>query len=84
MADEQQRNNFIQSVLKKYSHPLEQSDSVRYAVLYEFGGVYVDMDVEFVAPIENYLDRGYPCVFKKKTLSRRPQIMVAITLSRNQ
>lgn len=78
------QSNANRAVLQKYSHILEQSDAVRYAVLYEFGGVYLDMDVEFVAPIERYLDRGYPCVFPKKILSRRLQIGDARMWLRNQ
>ena len=60
------RSDTNRAALQKYGHVLEQSDAVRYAILYEFGGVYLDMDVEFVAPIANYLERGYPCVFPEE------------------
>lgn len=34
------------------------SDYARFDILYQYGGIYFDVDVELIAPIEDILDRG--------------------------
>ena len=41
---------------------IELTDMARYLVMYELGGVYADLDVEFVRPVDGLLQRGYPCI----------------------
>ena len=43
-------------------HTLEKADIIRYFILYEFGGIYLDLDVELFGSIVPYLNRGYPCM----------------------
>ena len=38
----------------------------RYFILYAFGGIYLDLDTEFVRPILPYLWRGVPCVLSEE------------------
>ena len=42
------------------------TDVMRYYVLYEFGGVYLDMDVVLVQPIYSILRKGYPCILSEE------------------
>ena len=51
-----------------YGSALEKSDVTRYFVLYEFGGVYLDLDLELVAPLGPFLSRGYPCVISEENV----------------
>ena len=53
------------NVLFKYNHSLEKADAIRYFILYEFGGIYLDFDVEFFNSILPYLNRGYPCMMTR-------------------
>ena len=39
---------------------------VRYAFLYEFGGIYLDLDMEPVQSFLPFLERGYPCVLSEE------------------
>ena len=41
---------------------IELTDMARYLVIYELGGVYADFDVEFMHPVNDLLQRGYPCI----------------------
>ncbi|KAL3867272.1 hypothetical protein ACJMK2_044486 [Sinanodonta woodiana] len=47
-------------VFDSYSENIRRADSLRYVVLYEFGGVYADMDVECLKPLDPVL-RKYSC-----------------------
>ena len=42
---------------------LERSDAARYLILHEFGGIYSDMDNEFVRPIDSAVEWGFPSLF---------------------
>lgn len=44
----------------------EMTDVMRYFILYEFGGVYMDLDMEVVRPITSFIRRGYPCVLSEE------------------
>jgi len=39
-----------------YSHEIERVDAVRYFILYTFGGVYMDLDMECLKPIDELLE----------------------------
>lgn len=41
---------------ERLRHPVERSDLLRLEALYRFGGVYVDMDVECLKPLEPLLE----------------------------
>ena len=41
---------------------IELTDMARYVVVYELGGVYADFDEEFIRPVDELLQRGYPCI----------------------
>ena len=43
---------------ERLRNPAERSDIIRLEVLYRFGGVYVDTDVECLRPIDPLLDEG--------------------------
>ncbi len=45
-----------------YAFNIQRADSVRYFILYRYGGVYVDLDFECLRSIESLL-RGKECVF---------------------
>ena len=45
---------------------VETADMVRYAFLYEFGGIYLDLDMEPVQSFLPFLERGYPCVLSEE------------------
>lgn len=41
-----------------YPREIYRADAVRYFYLYAFGGIYADMDVECLRPLDGLLDRG--------------------------
>lgn len=43
-----------------YNEGIRRADSLRYIILHEFGGVYADMDMESLKPIDPWLKK-YPC-----------------------
>ena len=45
---------------------IEVSDMLRYFFLYEFGGIYLDLDMEPVNPFLPLLERGYPCILSEE------------------
>ncbi|KAI8926879.1 nucleotide-diphospho-sugar transferase [Entophlyctis helioformis] len=46
-----------------YPHPIQRVDAVRYFILYEFGGVYMDLDIGCTRSLEPLLK--YPAVVPK-------------------
>jgi hypothetical protein len=48
-----------------YSNNLLRSDAARYFILYHYGGVYADMDMEALRPIDDYLS-NYTCVLSQE------------------
>ena len=44
----------------------EMTDVIRLYVLYEFGGVYMDMDMMVVNSITSFMQKGYPCVISEE------------------
>lgn len=57
------RNNpeFL-SVYDRYPYNIQRVDAVRYFILYEMGGVFVDLDFECIRSVEPLID-GHDCVF---------------------
>ncbi|KAK3599953.1 hypothetical protein CHS0354_012599 [Potamilus streckersoni] len=51
-----------------YRHNLQRADAVRYMILYEYGGVYADLDIVSLRPLDPIL-RKYSCI-----LSQEPHI----------
>ena len=45
---------------------IEVSDMLRYFFLYEFGGIYLDLDMEPVNPFLPLLERGFPCILSEE------------------
>ncbi len=55
-----------------YPYPIQRADAVRYFILYEYGGVYSDLDLYPVKPVDDFVDGcveayftfsgNYPCV----------------------
>ncbi len=45
-----------------YRHPIERADAIRYFILYTFGGIYLDLDMECLRPLDP-LCRGDSAVF---------------------
>ncbi|OWF49825.1 mannosyl phosphorylinositol ceramide synthase CSH1-like [Mizuhopecten yessoensis] len=43
---------FLLSTFDNYSEGIRKADALRYVILYEFGGVYADMDLESLKPID--------------------------------
>lgn len=51
---------------RHFGGQLDRTDVARYLFIYEFGGVYLDMDVEVLRSFVPYLERGYPCVLSEE------------------
>ncbi|KAL3880233.1 hypothetical protein ACJMK2_032482 [Sinanodonta woodiana] len=51
-----------------YRYNLQRADAVRYMILYEYGGVYADLDIVSLRPLDPVL-RKYSCI-----LSQEPHI----------
>ena len=46
-----------------YRHAIERADAIRYFLLYAYGGVYVDLDMEFLKPMDDLLRSEEPQIF---------------------
>lgn len=53
-----------------YKLKVQQSDAIRYFLLYEYGGVYVDLDMESLQPLDELLAR-YPCIIAQEPKEHR-------------
>ena len=59
------RDKFPQylSLYDSFPYPIQRSDFSRYAILYEHGGVYADLDYTFTHPLDDilaWIDKMYP------------------------
>lgn len=52
--------NFL-SVFDMYSENIRRADAIRYIILYEYGGIYADLDMESILPMHRVV-RKYSCV----------------------
>lgn len=52
-----------------YEYNIQRADAVRYFILYKYGGIYCDLDIEPVFPIDFLVDmffeKGYDLIFSK-------------------
>jgi len=46
----------------EFPYDVQRWDSIRYLILYHFGGLYVDMDYECIEPIDSLLDDSTCCM----------------------
>lgn len=37
---------------RSFAHDIERADAIRYLILWRFGGIYVDLDIEFLRPMD--------------------------------
>ncbi|XP_052809825.1 uncharacterized protein LOC128238208 [Mya arenaria] len=56
-----ERYKWFLAVFDSYMENIIKGDVLRYIVLYEFGGVYADLDLTFLRPL-NRVTVKYPCV----------------------
>ena len=48
-----------------YPYAIQRADAIRYCLLHHYGGVYVDMDIECLRPIDELIDgRGFLAVLE--------------------
>jgi mannosyltransferase OCH1-like enzyme len=45
----------FQQTFTAYSYQIQRVDAIRYLILHKFGGVYVDMDIECLRPLDDLL-----------------------------
>ncbi|KAK3097255.1 hypothetical protein FSP39_008104 [Pinctada imbricata] len=55
-----ERHPHLLDVFNGYEDGIRRADSLRYIILYEFGGVYADMDMESLKPLDPFA-RKYAC-----------------------
>ena len=48
-----------------YISPIFRADAMRYFVLYKYGGVYADLDMEALKPLDNWT-YGYQCILSQE------------------
>lgn len=41
-----------------FTYPIQKADAIRYMFLYQFGGLYMDLDFEILAPLDNLFSNG--------------------------
>lgn len=46
---------FLSSHYKAYGQNIQRANILRYALLHKFGGVYLDLDIECITPLDNLL-----------------------------
>lgn len=56
---------FLLPTFDSYSEGIRKADALRYVILYEFGGVYADMDLESLKPIDP-MARKYSCFISQE------------------
>jgi len=56
---------YLLRTFDSYSEGIRKADALRYIVLYEFGGVYADMDLESFQPIDP-MARKFPCFISQE------------------
>jgi len=56
-------------IYKNYNHYINRVDAVRYFYLYEYGGLYLDLDIIFKKDITKLLSKGKCCLFSQKAIN---------------
>ena len=46
-----------------YTYPIQRADAIRYFVLYHYGGIYVDLDIGCLRPMDDLL--YYPVILPR-------------------
>ena len=59
------RHPYLLPTFDGYTEGIRKADALRYVVLYEFGGVYADMDMESLKPLDPIL-RKYACIIPQE------------------
>ena len=49
------KHNYFLKHYNKYEYNIQRADSIRYFILYEFGGIYCDLDIEPIYPIKTLI-----------------------------
>ncbi|KAK3590014.1 hypothetical protein CHS0354_041039 [Potamilus streckersoni] len=56
----QETHSYLLPYFGNYSKPIFRADAIRYVLLYEFGGVYADIDMKSLRPLDPFI-RKYSC-----------------------
>jgi len=56
-------------IYKNYKHKINKIDAVRYFYLYEFGGVYMDLDITLDRDIKELIHKDKCCLFSQKAIN---------------
>ena len=54
------------SLYQGYELEIQRSDMIRFLILYEFGGIYADLDMEVLKPLDDII-QGKPCLLAAAT-----------------
>ena len=73
----QEKHPDLLPVWDSYADPVNKADALRYVVLYEFGGVYADLDFECLRPLSR-ITKKYACI-----VSPEPFEMSVLTYDRH-
>lgn len=57
--------SFLLPIYDGYTENIRRADAMRYAILYEYGGVYADLDVESLQPLDP-ITRKYSCILPQE------------------
>lgn len=53
----EKRHDWFISIYDNYPYDIQRCDVARYFILYEYGGLYLDLDIECIKNVEDILDR---------------------------
>lgn len=56
------KHRYLLNVWDSYPLNIHRADAIRYVVLYEYGGIYADLDMECLRPLDA-LTKKYSCIF---------------------
>ena len=59
-----------------YEHPIQRADAVRYFYMHHYGGIYLDLDMIPLKPIEELLLKVHNCEVQSLVHSSRPQVVL--------
>lgn len=54
-------------MFKKFKHPIQRADMIRYMWLYRYGGIYMDLDYELLKPFDNLVKYETPMCLIQST-----------------
>ena len=70
----QDKYSWFHDTYTSYPYTIQRCDSARYLILLEYGGVYCDLDVEFIKNIDSIVSNEQCVLFEENHINNDPEI----------